>query len=172
MDGAIAARRRAGRAPSPVAALTAARAAPFAVPRQPTWASASAPASASHSVTARQSALKIASGMPRAVVESTSTAPATPPRVRAWATSAPWTWRAEAAGEGGPFSGPPISLVSAPPQKRRNVVIVLAVQRAVALGACLAEASPPCGRRARRRRAARGARCARQVHHLAGRLEL
>ena len=49
---------------------------------------------------------------------------------------------------------------------------MLAVQRAVALGACLAEASPPCGRRARRRRAARGARCARQVHHLAGRLEL
>src|SRR2546428_14100087 len=45
----------------------------------------------------------------------------------------------------GAISGPPISLVSAPPQKRRNVVIVLAVQRAVALGACLAEASPPCG---------------------------
>src|SRR5437773_10157515 len=80
-------------------------------------------------------------------------------------------------GYGGPFQGPhfinPRDVsISAPPQKRRNVVIVLAVQRAVALGACLAEASPPCGRRARRRRAARGARCARQVHHLAGRLEL
>src|SRR5437879_3362976 len=93
----------------------------------------------------------------------------TAPRQRS-ATASPG--RSERWGVWGAMSGPPISLVRAPPQKRRNVVIVLAVQRAVALGARLAEASPPCGRRARRRRAAGGARRAGQVHHLAGRLEL
>ena len=91
IDGAMATRRRLARAPSAVAAPTAVCCARLAVPRQPTWASASVPASSSQSVTARQSAVKIASGTPRVAVDSTSTAPLTPPRRTSCATSAPWT---------------------------------------------------------------------------------
>ena len=64
---------------SSTAARTAAGAAPRTVPRQPTWATASARAIESQSTTARQSAVKIASGTPRSVVVSTSPAPANPP---------------------------------------------------------------------------------------------
>src|SRR5439155_16358198 len=67
--------------------------------------------------------------------------------------------------------GTSTSQVSATAQERRNVVIVLRIERAVALGARLAEAAAPRGRR-RARRAAGGARRAREVEDLAARLQL
>src|SRR5207244_3734143 len=60
--------RRSARPPAPTTASTAAWAAPRTVPRQPTCASPSTPASGSQIVTGRQSAVKIASGAEGSVV--------------------------------------------------------------------------------------------------------
>src|SRR5438309_11199425 len=71
----------------------------------------------------------------------------------------------------GAISRPPTSLVRATTQKCRNVVIVLRIERAVALGARFAEAAAP-RRRRRPRRAAGGAGRAREVEDLAAGLQL
>jgi hypothetical protein len=94
------ARTRSARAPSSRMARTATPGTSRAVPRHPAWATTTAPASRSTSVSARQSAVKIASPTPGLSVASTSAPSANrPPFAPTRATVLPCTCFAHASRE-------------------------------------------------------------------------